>query len=327
MPPRGVVSKADLAAAAQRIKDSPHVRRTPLLRGWPVAQGVEVLMKMESLQNTGSFKLRGMVNLFAKQLANTGAARPQGCVTMSAGNAGKSFSYLASREGLPAVVVMPDSVPKERAEAIRSLGSTVDFAPLEGLSGVVQQYVDSKGYFYAHPFDDVDLIAGHGTVGLEILEDAPDVDVVVVCCGGGGLVSGVAAAIKHHSNARVVAVEPAGAPTMYLSKQAGKAVELDTSKYSTIAHGLAAPFAGPISFENVKAFVDEIVLVTDDELREATRFMWEQGFVTETSGCAALAAVRAGKLGDLTGKTVACTVSGRNIDAAEMLHEVFNHKL
>ena len=105
-----------------------------------------------------------------------------GAVTMSAGNAGRSFSYLASEEKLPAVVVMPDSVPKDRADSIRALGSSVQFAPLSRLQGVVDGLVADKGYFYAHPFDDIDLIAGHGTVASEILEDCPDVDVLLVCC-------------------------------------------------------------------------------------------------------------------------------------------------
>ena len=135
--------------------------------------------------------------------------------------------------------------------------------------------------------------------------------------------AGCAAGVKLSGHkARVIAVEPEGAPSMYLSLQAGKPLDLDDSKYHTIAHGLAAPYAGPISFEHVKEFVDKVVLVSDDELREATRLMYEWGFVAETSGTAAIAAVMSGKIDGLAGKKVACIVSGSNIKPDEMLHEV-----
>lgn len=235
-----------------------------------------------------------------------------GVVTMSAGNAGRSFSTLAKAEQLDALVIMPDSVPIERRAAMEALGSTVEVAPLQNLQQVgqanqhmpppsithrslqvVNNHVVQHGRRYVAPYDDLALIAGHGSVGLEILEDFPDVEVVLVCCGGGGLVSGVAAAVKMKAGdgVRVYAVEPEGAPTMALSVKAGSPQPYDPALHGTHAHGLAAPYAGPISFEHVKKFVDGVLLVSDEELAAAARVMYELGFVAETAGCAGVAAV------------------------------------
>ena len=152
-----------------------------------------------------------------------------------------------------------------------------------------------------------------------VLRSQPDIDVVVVCCGGGGLLAGIAAAIKlSGSSARVIGVEPTGAASMHMSCESGKAEWCpDGGHTDTIAHGLAPPFAGRATFNHVKSFVDEVVLVTDEEMRVATRALFEAGVVAEVSGAAAVAAVLAGKCGDLAGKKVACTVSGRNIDIDE----------
>eukprot|EP00039_Didymoeca_costata_P006402 m.89854 g.89854 ORF g.89854 m.89854 type:complete len:325 (-) comp13244_c0_seq6:91-1065(-) len=318
----GKVTREQVEAAAQVVWSSPNVRRTPLLANIPVKDGVEVFLKMESLQNTGSFKIRGMVNMVHCKAPEGGKLR--GAVTMSAGNAGRSFATLTKALNIPSVVAMPENVPKQRAQLISDLGSKVEFAALEKLQDVADEYVQNKGYIYLHPFDDMDLIAGHASVGMEILEDCKDVDVVVVCVGGGGLIAGVASAIKLlGSKAKVYGVEPEGAPTLTLSLLKGSPQQLDTETHSTIAHGLAAPFTGPISYTHAKAFVDEMVLVSDEDLKEAARFMFGEGFVVETSGCAAVAAVRSGKISGLEGKRVACVVSGRNIDIHELGQEVF----
>jgi threonine dehydratase len=315
-----LVTLDEIRHAHKVINDSPHVRRTTLATEFniPGKHGAqETLLKLENTQNTGSFKIRGMTNAFSN------AGSPSQAVTMSAGNAGKSFSYLAKQTGVKGTVVMPHGVPQDRIKMIEANGATVVQADLSELQSVVDGYV-GKGSFYCHPFDSKDLIAGHASCALEILEDCPDVDVIVVCCGGGGLVSGCAAGVKlSRHKARVIAVEPEGAPSMYLSVKEGKALALD-NKYTTIAHGLRAPFAGPISFEHVKEFVDDVVLVSDDELRQATKLMYEWGFIAETSGCAAVAAVMAGKISGIEGKKVACVVSGSNIKPDELLEEVFN---
>eukprot|EP00035_Acanthoeca_spectabilis_P039741 m.64640 g.64640 ORF g.64640 m.64640 type:complete len:361 (+) comp9727_c0_seq4:52-1134(+) len=269
----------------------PHCCAVPrYIPRYPIKKSIDVRLKMESLQRTGSFKIRGMVNAFNKIPRDL---RSKGVVTMSAGNAGKSFSTLAKAEQLDALVIMPDSVPIERRAAMEALGSTVEVAPLQNLQQVVNNHVLQHGRRYVAPYDDLALIAGHGSVGLEILEDFPDVEVVLVCCGGGGLVSGVAAAVKMKAGdgVRVYAVEPEGAPTMALSVKAGSPQPYDPALHGTHAHGLAAPYAGPISFEHVKKFVDGVLLVSDEELAAAARVMYELGFVAETAGCAGVAAV------------------------------------
>ena len=315
---------------AQRVLGNfPDVVRTPVVELEmphlsPSPQ--KIALKLESLQTTGSFKIRGMRHKIAKSSAETLATK--GIVTMSAGNAGKAVSYLASKIGCSAHIYMPDTAPEERKRVMEDLGATVVPTPGPQLLAKVEEHVNSTGAIFVHPFDDVDIIRGHASCGLEILEDVPDVDVVVVCCGGGGLLAGVASAIKLKAgpSTRVIGVEPEGANSMWLSVKAGEAQWCkDGGKTSTIAHGLAPPFAGASCYDHVQRFVDEIVLVSDDEMRRATAALFASGIVAEISGAAALAAVMAGKCGDIAGKTVCCTVSGRNIGIEELreeLHEI-----
>ena len=201
---------------------------------------------------------------------------------------------------------MPDTAPEERKRVMEAFGATVVPTPGPQLLGKVEDYVASTGATFIHPFDDIDIIRGHATCGLEILEDMPHVDVVVVCCGGGGLLAGVAAAIKlkkAENGIRVIGVEPEGANSMWLSKKAGSAQWCpDGGKTNTIAHGLAPPFAGEVCYNHVARFVDEIVLVTDDDMRRAAAALFDRGIVAEISGAAAFAAVTVGKCGDLKDK-------------------------
>ena len=337
-PAAGCVTISDIKSARDYIRASGLVRRTPLLRGFefPIvdrngADGTatpEVYLKMESLQRTGSFKIRGMTNCFR---VHEESIRARGAVTLSAGNAGRSFAFLCGRLGVTATVCMPNTVPRDRVRTIEGLGSTVELVPGVALMDAVRRYVDGEGRTLIHPFDDADLIAGHGSVGLEILEDIPDLgaeDVVAVCCGGGGLVAGVAAALKLSGcEARVVAVEPEGSPCMTASMRLGRpAVEPEDFITDTIAHGLAPPFAGTITFAHVKKFVDDVVTITDLELVAATRKMYGHGFVVETSGCAGLAAAMAGKLGLRNTGRIVCVVSGSNISTRDMDEEAGNEE-
>lgn len=291
------VTLSDIEAARDYICASGLVRRTPLLRGFEFFSAAsgddaggrrpDIYLKMESLQRTGSFKIRGMTNCFR---VHEDSIRARGAVTLSAGNAGRSFAFLCGRLGVAATVCMPDTVPRDRVRTIEALGSSVELVPGVELMDAVSRYVNA-GSCLIHPFDDVDLIAGHASVGLEILEDVPDLgagDVVAVCCGGGGLVAGVAAALKLRGcAAQVVAVEPEGSACMTASLRLGRpAVEPDDFVTDTIAHGLAPPFAGAITFAHVLRFVDDVVTVSDAELVAATRKMYGHGFVVETSGCA-----------------------------------------
>jgi len=327
------------------------VVRTPLTRlteplpvgGEPV--NASVFLKLEGMQTTGSFKVRGMQ--YKMHNSDVDALRKSGVVTMSAGNAGKAVAHLARANGFAAKIFMPATAPDERKRLLESYGATVHKTPTPELLDSVARAVKEEGCVFVHPFDDVDIIRGHGSCGLEIAEQLAGVDLVVVCCGGGGLLAGVGAAIKLSAqeaaslppddarrgrapapHVRVVGVEPTGANSMWLSVQRGSEQWCDGGGQThTIAHGLAPPFAGRACFRHVQRFVDEVVLVTDDELRAGTRFLFTQGIVAEVSGAAAVAALLAGKCGsaaELAGKKVACVVSGRNMSWDEFSREVFS---
>jgi threonine dehydratase len=324
--PTELVTLEELKTAQAALKTYPDVLRTPLLPSWPIG-GSTISLKLESLQTTGSFKIRGM--RYKLHVSDVEQLRSAGVVTLSAGNAGKAVSYLGQATGYKAKVFMPETAPDDRKVMMEGMGSTVVKVPGSELLDAVAQCIAEEKRILVHPFDDVELIRGHASCGLEILEDMPDVDVVVVCCGGGGLLAGVAAAIKlSGSKARVVGVEPVGAQSMALSVASGAAEWCpEGGKTETIAHGLAPPFAGRSCYNHVSEFVDEVVTVSDDEMREATRQLFLTGIVAEVSGAAAVAAVLTGKLGDLEGKKVACTVSGRNIDIDEFEHAISNRPM
>lgn len=314
--PTELATKDELLAARDALKSYDDVLRTPQLNDWPVGD-TKLTLKLESLQTTGSFKIRGM--RYKLHVSDVARLRSAGVVTLSAGNAGKAVSYLAGKAGIDAKVFMPDTAPDDRKRLMEDLGASVTKVPGAELLDAVAACVATEKRILVHPFDDVDLIRGHASCGLEMLEDQPDVDVVAVCCGGGGLLAGVAAAYKlSGSKARVVGVEPEGAQSMAISVRTGRHAWCpDGGKTETIAHGLAPPFAGKATYNHVRAFCDDVVTVTDAEMREATRALFRAGIVAEVSGAAAVAAALAGKLGDVAGKKVACTVSGRNIDVGE----------
>ena len=326
------VSLADIERGRKVLQSSGHVFRTPLVRLPSERLGVppEVTLfgKMESMQSTGSFKVRGLVNMLEnspKELLE-GKLVP---ITMSGGNFARAFSQILSQMGLHGKVIMPETVPLSRVERVKSYGMEVELHHVSKLQETIDGYLARGGVIYLHPFDNCDLIAGHGSVGLEILEDCPDVDVVVVCCGGGGLLAGVSAAIKQAQAAadppdgggrgtRVLGVEPEGAPTMHLSLQEGLAVSKGDVR--SVAAGLCPPYAGETTLQHVKKYVEDIVLVNDEEIIAATRALYDIGLLVEPSGAAALAAVRAGKIGDLTGKKVVLTLSGSNITPSEVIN-------
>eukprot|EP00656_Telonema_subtile_P039512 TRINITY_DN44613_c0_g1_i1.p1 TRINITY_DN44613_c0_g1~~TRINITY_DN44613_c0_g1_i1.p1 ORF type:complete len:289 (+),score=94.45 TRINITY_DN44613_c0_g1_i1:180-1046(+) len=259
----------------------------------------------------------------------------RGVVTMSAGNAGKAVSYLGQAAGCDVKVFMPETSPEERKAVMEGYGATVVKVPGVELLQSVAACIHEEQRVLVHPFDDCDLIRGHGSCGLEILEDVPNPDVVLVCCGGGGLLAGVAAAVQSGSPADqaplVVGVEPEGAPSMALSMQAGSQQWCQGGgKTRTIAHGLAPPFAGKACFRHVQEFVDDMVLCSDQELRQATKALFvEAGVVSEVSGAAALAAVLSGRVDELLAEpkakkaageplVVVCVISGRNIEVQEL---------
>ncbi|MFZ5813723.1 MAG: threonine ammonia-lyase [Bacillota bacterium] len=294
-----------IEAAARRIREM--VIRTPLIED-PTGNGL--LYKAEHLQRTGSFKLRGASNRV--MLAAEAGARH--VVTGSSGNHGQAVAYVAQRLGLKATVVVPEDAPAVKVRGIQSWGATVEFCGLTSTERLARaaQIVEETGAVFIPPYDDPEIMAGQGTIGLEILEQAPQVEVVYVPIGGGGLISGVATALKESNpRIRVVGVEPALANDTYLSRQQGRRVSIGTS--TSIADGLRASMPGELTFPVVQRYVDEIVLVTDEEIRRACRYLLEQvRQAVEPSGAASVAAaLRSG------GRAVA-VISGGNLDLARL---------
>ena len=300
-----MIPLGEIREAAARI--GRHVHRTPV---FPTAQlsartGVRLVLKCESFQKTGSFKARGALN---KVLSLSDAERGRGLVTVSAGNHAAAVAWAASVAGCAAVVVMPTDAPRSKLDAVRGYGAEVilhDDRPT--LFDKLNEVRAARGLTFVHPFDDPVLQAGHGTLGLEVVEDVPDVTTVVVPVGGGGLIAGVASAV----DCRVIGVEPEGAPSLSAAIAAGEPVRIEPS---TIADGLNAPFTGQSTLDVCRERVDEIVLVTDDEIEEGMRFLYSRAkLACEPAGAAAVAAILAGKVALDDGPTVA-VVSGGNAD-------------
>jgi threonine dehydratase len=312
------VSLADVQSARQRIDGA--VRRTPLMRAAPVRHPqpgpADLWLKLESLQIAGSFKARGAVSRL-RRLAPADLAR--GLVTASGGNHGLGVAYAGWLASVPTTIVLPSSTPLEKHASLRGWGAdvVVQGNVWDEANQAALAFADRPdGPVYIHPFADPDVIAGQGTVALEILEDLPDVDELVVAIGGGGLISGVSVAAKALRPAlRVVGVEPVGAPTLYESVRAGHLVELPT--IATAAGTLAPRLSAPITFDIIQHLVDEIVLVTDDDMRQAARWLWDElHLAVELSGAAAVAAVLTARAGQHPGR-VCALVCGAGTDGLE----------
>jgi len=303
------------------------VRRTPciLVRGdqacniLPDLKHVKgwnrVYFKLENLQSTGSFKIRGVANQFERIKDELGEGQ---LVTMSAGNYGRSYAAAAKSLGLPATVLLPSTAPASRETLLKQAGVSVERLESAELMRGVERH-QANGATFLHPFDCRHLIAGHASLGLELVEQVPDLDTVVVCCGGGGLLAGVATAVKLlKPEARVIGVEPETACTMHRSLAQGKPASMPEAK--SIAAGLAPPFAGSNAFQHVSAYADGVVLVTEDQIREACLALHSNGLVVEPSGCAALASVLAGKVTSSgSGGSLVMVLTGGNVTAAELM--------
>lgn len=292
----GAPSFADVEAAAARIEG--WVRRTPLARAAPLHEplpGVELTLKLENLQVTGSFKARGASN---KVLSLAPQVARRGLVTASGGNHGIAVAYAGWRAGVPTTVFLPGRTAEEKQRAIERWGATVERRGdvWDDAHRAALAFAEESGRPYLHPFADPAIVAGQGTLGLEILDDQPGCELVVVAIGGAGLIGGVGLAVKNRRpDVRVVGVEPEGAPTLYDSRKAGRVVELP--EIATAALTLAPRRSAPLNFALVEKHVDEIVLVSDDEMRDAARWLWREcGVAAELSGAAAVAALRAGKV-------------------------------
>lgn len=311
-----MVSLEDIREAREIVNGA--LSRTPLIRSTTLGErtGTRAHLKAECLQRTGSFKTRGATVRVAHLDPEE---RARGLVAVSAGNHAQAVAFAARAAGVRSTVVMPETAPRAKVEASRRYGAEVI------LHGTVFDAFDKaeelrreRGLVYVHPFDDPHIIAGQGSVGLEILEDLPDLDAVIVCVGGGGLIAGIATAIKSlKPDVRVIGVEPEGAPCVSVGLEQGKAVFLDSVR--TIADGLATPTTGDLVLEHVRAYVDQIVLVDDAEIVAGIGFLLERAkLLAEPAGAAATAALLAGKI-DLPGDSrVAITVSGGNIDIPKL---------
>jgi threonine dehydratase len=270
-------------------------------------------LKCESLQKTGSFKVRGALNAL---LSMDEASKQRGVITVSAGNHAQAVAYASTLTGVKSTVVMFETAPRTKVEASRGYGAEV---VLHGASGIesfkrAHEIEKERDLTFVHPFDNLEVAAGAGTVGLEILEDAGKVDVVVASVGGGGLLSGVAAAVRAKSpHTRIVGVEPIGASAMRKSLDAGKPVKLD--RIETIADGLSAPMAGELTYPAIRDLVDDVVLVSDDEILDAMReIMTSAKLIAEPAAAAAVAAVMQGRVGAKRGDRVVAVLSGGNVD-------------
>ena len=315
----------DIRAAAVRI--APHLHHTPLLGSHSLSEltGYKLSFKCENLQKTGSFKPRGAVNRIATldpEAAN------RGIITISAGNHAQGVAYAAARLGIKAVVVMPETAVASKVEATRSYGAEcILHGDVHSAFEKLQEVQQDRGLTLVHPFDDPMLIAGQGTVGLELLEkDGAPFDAVVVGVGGGGLIAGVATALSSLApDTRVFGVEPEGAATMTLALAAGSVVRLDD--LNTIADGLAPPFVGELNLAVVEHLVESVVRVTDVEIRYAMALLLERmKLLVEPAGAAALAALMHGKIPVARGTRVAVILSGGNVDVQRLAELLPGHK-
>ncbi|HZZ63678.1 MAG TPA: pyridoxal-phosphate dependent enzyme [Roseiarcus sp.] len=309
-----MIGISDVEAAARRIAD--HVRRTPLLRADRCAEpagDADLWLKLESLQVTGSFKARGATN---KLLTTPRVELAKGIVTASGGNHGLATARAARLAGAPAVVFVPATVAAEKTDKlrkwgaeVRTVGSLWDESNRQAI-----EFARGRGAVYFHPFADPAVVAGQGTVGIEILDQLPDVETLLVAIGGGGLIAGIATAVRARKPAvRIIGIEPIGSPTLHASLAAGHVVHLPevTTRVATMACGRTEEAV----FEIVRRTVDEIVLIEDEDMLGAARWLWfEFGIAADLSGAAAVAALRSDRVRLKPGERVCGLVCGAGLE-------------
>ena len=305
-----MISLEKIYHARYVLKDT--VRQTDLIPALKIKDGVNVFLKTENLQRTGSFKIRGVYYKIS-QLSEQEKAH--GVIACSAGNHAQGVALAAQESGIPAVICLPEGAPISKVEATRSYGANVVLVPgvYDDAYNKALELRDEKGYTFIHPFNDEEVIAGQGTIGLEILDQLDEVDAVVVPIGGGGLISGVAYAIKTlRPDVKVYGVQAEGAPSMAKSLSEDEIVCLEEVR--TIADGIKVKEPGDHTFDLCRRYVDEIVTVSDDEVAGAILKLIEtQKMITEGAGAVSVAAVMYDKI-PVQGKNVVCILSGGNID-------------
>jgi len=302
-----MVELADIQSAAQRL--SAHTRHTPTLDAGSLPGGPpesRLLLKLENLQVTGSFKARGAMN---KTLLLPVHKVSAGLVTASGGNHGLGVAFAGKTLGAPVTIFLPSNVPPTKAAKLERWGARViwEGEVWDEANRAAVELAEREGMTYVHPFADEAVIAGQGTLALELLDDAPETDLVVAAIGGGGLISGVATAVKGRKpGARVIGVEATGAPKIHQSLRAGRLITLPG--VTTAANTMAPLASHEMNLAIIREKVDDVVLVTDEEMREAARWLWfETGIAAELSGAAAVAALFSGKI-PLEGVRAACAV-------------------
>ena len=311
---------SDIRDARARIGNRVH--HTPVLSASRLGAAARTVLmhKCESLQKTGSFKVRGALNRLALL---DDAARAQGVITVSAGNHAQALAWASRDAGVRCTVVMPTTASRTKVDASRGYGAEVVLHGTSGMEAFARAHELSveRSLTFVHPFDDEAIMAGQGTVGLELLEQAEAIDDVIVPIGGGGLIAGIAVAIKEQRpSIKVYGVEPTGAAVMRKSLDAGHPVRLESM--TTIADGLAAPMAGDLTYPIVQHYVDDVVLVSDEEIAAAMReLLFSAKLLTEGGGAAATAAVLTGKV-PVQGRRVVAVVSGGNIDSARLVEVI-----
>ena len=321
----------DIEAAAGRAEAAAIVQRTPIEPSRSLSErcGADVLLKMEHLQRTGSFKTRGAHNAVSRLVEAEPAVTR--VVAASAGNHAQGVALAAAEAGIDATIVMPESAPQAKIEATRGYGATVQLhgTAFPAAMSHARSLADGPDTRFIHAFDDPDIVAGQGTLGLELLDQVPDVDTVLVPIGGGGLIGGVATAIAAHApDVRVIGVQTAGAATVEASLAAGEVIEVDDP--DTIADGIATGGVSDLTFGLIREHVDGVVTVSDDDVAAAILLLLERAKqMVEGAGATAVAALLndavAAEL-DLTGETVVPLLCGGNIDITT-LQEVLTHAL
>lgn len=301
-----------------RDRIAPYIHWTPVFTSETLSglTGTRLHLKAENLQKTGAFKARGALNAVAQL---TPEERAAGVVTFSAGNHGQGLAYAARVFGVPCTVYMTESAVPTKVAAIQGYGaSTRQFPTIQQVVEEMEHDREQSGAVFISPFANEAVIAGQATVGLEIFEQVEDLDAIVVPIGGGGLICGIALAARIlYPDIRIVGVEPEGAPTMTRALEAGKPVPLETIQ--TMADGLGAPFTGDLNLAIVRELVDDVVLVSEDEIVSALKIVLDRTkLLVEGAAAAGVAALLTGKAGIGTGSVTAAVLTGGNIDLARL---------
>lgn len=302
--------------ALDRIK--PFIKKTPIISSSSLNHmfNLDIYFKLELLQKTGSFKSRGAIN---KIIQLSEKEKKNGVIAISAGNHAQATSWACSQFGVKSKIVMPDGASKSKIKATKSYGGEVILTK-EKMMDTCERIIESEGLSFVHPFDDIDIILGQGTTSLEVINKIKDLDYAFISIGGGGLISGMACVLKKYNpKIKIIGVEPINSNVMTNSIKSNKPEIFDTLKNKTIADTLAAPFAGDITFEFVKEFVDEIINVSEQEMIDSLRIMIERlKIIPEPAASACLAPILFNKIKINPNSKCLVVVCGGNIDLKKL---------